>query len=41
VEKKKIYKFNDDEVLDSLLAFAFYKVSKDDQLSAISDGALK
>jgi hypothetical protein len=42
-EKREIHKFHDDDVvLDSLLAFSFYKVSADDEkLSSIADGALK
>jgi hypothetical protein len=38
---REINKFHDDVVLDSLMAFSFYKVSEDEKLSAIADGALK
>jgi hypothetical protein len=42
-ENREIHKFDEDDVvLDSLMAFSFYKVSTDDEkLSAIADGALK
>jgi hypothetical protein len=40
-EKSEFERFHDDVVLDSLMAFSFYKVSGDEKLSAIADGALK
>jgi hypothetical protein len=40
-EKSEFERFYDDVVLDSLIAFSFYKVSEDEKLSAIADGALK
>jgi hypothetical protein len=40
-EKSEFERFHDDVVLDSLMAFSFYKVSEDEKLSTIADGALK